>query len=83
VEASRRSPDVLLGASLRAGTHVLKAAKTCAAMQGRDFVTPDDVKFVVAPIFRHRLILKPEAEIEGLDADTIIQRVLSRVEVPR
>jgi MoxR-like ATPase len=83
MDASRGSPDVLLGASLRAATHVLKAAKTCAALQGRDFVTPDDVKFVVTPIFRHRLILKPEAEIEGLDADTVIQRVLARVEVPR
>jgi MoxR-like ATPase len=82
-DASRASPDLLLGASLRAATHVLKAAKTCAALQGRDFVTPDDVKFVVTPIFRHRIILKPEAEIEGLDADTVIQRILSKVEVPR
>jgi MoxR-like ATPase len=82
-DATRASPDVLLGASLRAATHVLKAAKTCAALQGRDFVTPDDVKFVVTPIFRHRLILKPEAEIEGLDADTVIQRTLAKVEVPR
>jgi MoxR-like ATPase len=82
-DASRASPDVLLGASLRAATHVLKAAKTCAALDGRDFVTPDDVKFVVTPIFRHRLILKPEAEIEGLDADTVIQHILAKVEVPR
>jgi MoxR-like ATPase len=82
-DASRVSPDVLLGASLRAATHVLKAAKTCAALQGRDFVTPDDVKFVIPPIFRHRLILKPEAEIEGLDTDTVIQHILAKVEVPR
>lgn len=81
--ASRASPDVLLGASLRAATHVLKAAKTCAALQGRDFVTPEDVKFVVPPVFRHRLILNPEAEIEGLEADTVIQHILAKVEVPR
>jgi MoxR-like ATPase len=81
--ASRRSPDLVLGASPRASTHVLLAAKTYAALQGREFVTPDDVKYVVPPIFRHRLLLKPEAEIEGLDADAIIQRLLGQVEVPR
>ncbi len=81
--ASRRSPDLLLGASARAATHVLASAKTFAAMQGRDFVTPDDVKFVVPPVFRHRVLLKPEAEIEGLDADAVISRILAQVEVPR
>ncbi|MCB9136207.1 MAG: MoxR family ATPase [Anaerolineales bacterium] len=81
--ASRQSPDVLLGASLRASTHVLLAAKTYAALQGRDYVTPDDVKFVVTPVYRHRLLLKPEAEIEGLDADAVIKRILGQVEVPR
>ncbi len=54
-----------------------------AALQGRDFVTPDDVKYVVLPVFRHRILLKPEAEIEGLDADTVIQRLLAQVDVPR
>ena len=81
--ASRRSPDLILGASPRASTHVLLAAKTYAALQGRDYVTPDDVKFVIPPVFRHRLLLKPEAEIEGLDADAVIRRLLSQVEVPR
>ncbi|MCQ3936971.1 MAG: magnesium chelatase [Chloroflexi bacterium] len=81
--ASRRSPDLLLGASARAATHVLASAKTFAAMQGRDFVTPDDVKYVVPAVFRHRVLLKPEAEIEGLDADAVISRVLASVEVPR
>jgi len=82
-EASRQSPDLILGASTRAATHVLLSAKTYAAMQGRDYVTPDDVKFVTPPVYRHRLLLKPEAEIEGLDADAIIQRLLGKVEVPR
>lgn len=81
--ASRRSPDLLLGASARAATHVLASAKAFAVMNGRDFVTPDDVKFVVPPVFRHRILLKPEAEIEGLDADAVIGRVLAQVEVPR
>jgi MoxR-like ATPase len=82
-EASRRSSDLVLGASARAATHVLASSKTFAAMQGRDFVTPDDVKFVVPVVFRHRVLLKPEAEIEGLNADAVIQRLLGQVEVPR
>ena len=81
--ASRLSPDLVLGASTRASTHVLLAAKTYAALQGRNYVTPDDVKFVLPPIYRHRLLLKPEAEIEGLDADAVIGRLLGQVEVPR
>lgn len=81
--ASRQSPDLTLGASTRAATHVLLAAKTYAALQGRDYVTPDDVKFVTLPIYRHRILLKPEAEIEGLDPDAIVHRLLGQVEVPR
>jgi MoxR-like ATPase len=81
--ASRQSPDVVLGASPRASIHVLLAAKTYAALQGRGYVTPDDVKAVIPPVYRHRLLLKPEAEIEGLDADAVIVRLLGQVEVPR
>jgi MoxR-like ATPase len=81
--ASRQSPDIVLGASARAATHVLLASKTLAAIQGRDFVIPDDVKTIVPHVYRHRILLKPEAEIEGLDADTVIQRLLGLVEVPR
>ena len=81
--ASRQSPDLTLGASTRASTHVLLAAKSYAAMQGRDYVTPDDVKFVTPPVYRHRLLLKPEAEIEGLDADAVIRQLLGQVDVPR
>jgi MoxR-like ATPase len=83
VEASRRSPDLQLGASPRAGVHLLLAAKANAALAGRDYVTPDDVKSLAAPILRHRFVLKPEAEIEGLDGDAVVNRVLARVEVPR
>lgn len=81
--ASRQSPDIVLGASTRAATHILLASKTYAALQGRDYVTPDDVKFVTLPVCRHRILLKPEAEIEGLDADAVIRRLLGQVEVPR
>ncbi len=81
--ASRRSPDLILGASARAAIHVLISSKTFAAMQGRDYVTPDDVKYVVPSVFRHRILLKPEAEIEGLDSDAVIQRLMGQVEVPR
>jgi MoxR-like ATPase len=80
---SRRSPDLLLGASTRAATHILLSAKTYAALRGRDFVVPDDVKVIVYPVLRHRLILRPEAELEGLDADAIVARLLGQVEVPR
>src|SRR5947208_6732736 len=82
-QASRKSLDLVLGGSPRASISLLLAAKTWAAMQGRSFVVPDDVKFLVRPVYRHRIILKPEAEIEGLNADTAMTRILARVEVPR
>jgi MoxR-like ATPase len=80
---SRRSPDLILGASPRAAVHLLRAAKAAAAIEGRDFVTPDDVKSLATPTLRHRLVLKAEAEIEGLDADAVCRRVLARLDVPR
>jgi MoxR-like ATPase len=72
-----------LGASTRAATHILLASKTFAALQGRDFVTPDDVKYVTPAVLRHRVLMKPEAEIEGLDPDSVIRSLLGSVEVPR
>ncbi|MBX3009860.1 MAG: MoxR family ATPase [Caldilineaceae bacterium] len=81
--ASRRSPDLMLGGSPRASITLLLAAKTYAALQGRSYVTPDDVKYVLAPTYRHRVILRPEAEIEGLDADAVIRRIAAGVAVPR
>jgi MoxR-like ATPase len=82
-QESRKSLDLVLGASPRASIALLTTSKTYAAMQGRAYVSPDDVKFLVRPVYRHRVILKPEAEIEGLNADTAMGRVLARVEVPR
>lgn len=81
--ASRRSPDLMLGGSPRASITLLLTAKTYAALQGRTYVTPDDVKYVLAPTYRHRIILRPEAEIEGLDADAVIRRIAAGVAVPR
>ncbi len=81
--ASRKSSDLALGGGPRASIAMLLAAKTWAAMQGRSYVVPDDVKALVLPIFRHRVILKPEAEIEGFNADGVMKRVLGKVEVPR
>jgi len=83
VRATRDREEVELGASPRAAAYTLLAAKTVAALQGRSYVTPDDVKLVTPAVYRHRLLLKPEAEIEGLDADAVIQRLLGQVEVPR
>jgi len=82
-DASRASRDLILGGSPRASISLLLAAKTFAAMQGRAYITPDDVKALVAPVYRHRIILKPEAEIEGLTPDAVMGRILSRLEVPR
>ncbi len=83
VTASRRSPDLILGGSPRASINLLLTAKTYAALQGRTYVVPDDVKALAAPVLRHRVILRPEAEIEGLDADAVVRRIVSGVEVPR
>jgi len=82
-EATRAATDMLLGASPRAAVHLLRVAKAAAAIEGRDFVVPDDVKSLAVPALRHRIVLKAEAEIEGLDADAAIKRVLSRLDVPR
>ncbi len=82
-EASRKSPDLILGGSPRASIALLLASKTYAALHGREYVTPDDVKALTPPVYRHRVILRPEAEIEGLDADKVMARVLNKVEVPR
>jgi MoxR-like ATPase len=82
-EATRKSRDLSLGASTRASVALLMAAKTFAALQGRDYVVPDDIKALVPPVMRHRVILRPEAEIEGLDPDAALKRIVAQVEVPR
>ncbi|NJN82732.1 MAG: MoxR family ATPase [Caldilineaceae bacterium] len=81
--ATRKSRDLILGGSPRASIALLLAAKTHAALNSRDYVTPDDVKRLIAPVYRHRIILRPEAEIEGLDPDAVLRRVVAGIDVPR
>ncbi|PDW01504.1 AAA family ATPase [Candidatus Viridilinea mediisalina] len=82
-QESRRSPDLVLGGSTRASIALLLSSKAYAAIQGRTYVTPDDIKHLVRPVYRHRIILRPEAEVEGLTPETALGRILARVEVPR
>ncbi len=83
VRATRASRHLMLGASPRAAITLLLSAKALASIRGRDFVTPDDIKTMARPVLRHRLILRPESEIEGYDGDRIIESVFQSVEVPR
>ncbi|MHB8995846.1 MAG: AAA family ATPase [Armatimonadota bacterium] len=80
---TRSNPNLILGCSPRASAMLLDAAKVLAALRGREFLTPDDVKDIAPPTLRHRLILRPEADIEGLSADDVIASVLAAVPVPR
>jgi MoxR-like ATPase len=85
-EIARRTrswPSVSLGASPRAGISLMLVAKALAALADRDYVIPDDVKAAVLPALRHRIVLRPEAELEGLDADRVLTDVLAAVEVPK
>jgi len=81
--ATRKHRMLSLGASPRASVAMLNAAKATAALSGRDFVTPDDVQSVAAPVLRHRLMLTPEQEMEGRSTDEAVRRVLADVDVPR
>ncbi|MBL8915725.1 MAG: MoxR family ATPase [Archangium sp.] len=83
IRATREERRVKLGASPRAGQALLASAKARAALLQRDFVTPDEVKAVAASVLNHRLMLKAEAEVEGVSADDVIARVLEQVPVPR
>lgn len=83
VQRSRQHPDLSLGASPRAGVAWLQASRAHAWLSHRDFVTPDDIKAVAPAILRHRLILRPEAQLDGLQVDGVIQTLLSQIAVPR
>ncbi|MEL6715675.1 MAG: MoxR family ATPase [Planctomycetota bacterium] len=83
IGATRSHPALTLGASPRATIALVQGAKAVAAMSGRDFATPDDVKSVVAPALRHRILLTPEREIEGVRAEDVLRRIVEEVEVPR
>ncbi|HKR63388.1 MAG TPA: MoxR family ATPase [Thermoanaerobaculia bacterium] len=83
VARTRRDESVQIGAGPRASLALLEASRAAAALQDRDFITPDDVKSLVAPVVAHRITLSPEAEMEGLALDDLLKRVFDAVEVPR
>lgn len=83
VRKSRQYPDLALGASPRAAGAWLQTSQAAAWLSGRNFVTPDDVKSVASPLLRHRLLLKPEAMLDGLQIDAVIAAVINQVPVPR
>jgi MoxR-like ATPase len=83
VQQTRKHPDLSLGASPRAAVAWLQAGKAAAWLDRREFVTPDDLKLVATPLLRHRLILRPEAQLDGLQIDQVITGLVNQVPVPR
>jgi MoxR-like ATPase len=83
IQHTRNNKALYLGASPRAAIAILTASKAYAALNGRDFVTPEDIQFVSYPIMRHRIILTAEKEMEGLHSDDIIKQIIQGIEVPR
>lgn len=83
VQKTRQHPDLLLGASPRAAVAWMNVSQAHAWLAGRDYVTPDDIKAVAPPLLRHRLILRPEAQLDGLEMDAVIQGLLNQIPVPR
>ena len=83
VRATRERPSISYGASPRAATMLTTAARAYAAMQGRDFVLPDDIKALAVPALRHRIVLAPGAEIEGLTTEQVVRQIVEQVPAPR
>ncbi len=83
VQKSRKHPDLALGASPRSGVAWLQASKAYAWLNNREFVTPDDVKAVAVPLLRHRLILKAESMLDGVQIEGVVKGLLNAVAVPR
>jgi MoxR-like ATPase len=83
VHETRSNSSLFLGASPRASVALLNSSKAYAALNGRDFVTPEDIKFVARPVLRHRVALTPEKEMEGISTDDVIKQIIDKVEVPR
>lgn len=83
VEKTRKSSALSLGASPRASLALLKAARAFAALEGRDFVTPEDIREVLYPVLAHRVILSPEKEMEGVSPEVVLRQLVESVEVPR
>lgn len=83
VRRTRMSPMIQLGGSPRAAAMLIKAAKASAYLEGRDYISPDDIASLVPPLLRHRIILRPEAELDGYRPDDLVRSVLQSVPVPR
>lgn len=83
VTRTRNSAAVSLGASPRAAISLMLFAKAIAATEDRDYLIPDDIKQAAAPILRHRMVLKPEADLEGMTADQVVREIVRSVEVPK
>jgi MoxR-like ATPase len=83
VHLTRNNKSIYLGASPRASLAIMNASKAIAAMQGRDFVTPEDILLVVPPVLRHRIILSPDKEMEGITEDDVIRQIIQGMDVPR
>jgi MoxR-like ATPase len=83
VASTRQHKSIYLGASPRASIGILQSSKAVAAMNGRDFVVPEDILYVMPPVLRHRLVLSPEKEMEGGTADDVINQIIQSSEIPR
>ncbi len=83
IQETRNNAMLFLGASPRASIAILNGAKAYAMISGRDFVSPEDIKFVALPVLRHRIILSPEKEMEGVTTDEVVKQIVDKVEVPR
>jgi MoxR-like ATPase len=83
IHLTRNHKSIYLGASPRASLAIMNASKAMAAINGRDFVTPEDILEVATPVLRHRIILTPDKEMEGITEDAVIQQILQSMEVPR
>lgn len=83
VNSTRNDQSIYLGASPRASLALLNGSRAFAAIQGRDFVTPEDIQFLAGPVLRHRIILTPEKEMEGISATEVVQQLVAKTEVPR
>jgi len=83
VRRTREWPALSLGASPRAAVSLMMFSKAIAALDGREYLIPDDVKEAVLPVLRHRMVVRPEADLEGISADQVLQDILRAVEVPK
>ncbi|NGX84931.1 MULTISPECIES: AAA family ATPase [Aequorivita] len=83
VDNTRSNSNLYLGASPRASLAIMNASKALAAINGRDFVTPDDIKKIAPSVLRHRIMLTPEREMEGITADKVVQQIIETIEIPR